>query len=105
MCATPEDEACVVQFLGGGGILGGTILTLGSTVSGNTVNASQFTKYDSNNQPYNVNIGFGGGITQFPFGSYTNPNFSLTAKSGMPRKAIAMFGPDAPCAPAPRRPR
>jgi len=95
VCATPEAEECIVQFLGGGGILGATVLTLGSTVSGNTVNASQFTKYDDANQPYNVNIGFGGGITQIPLGFYTNPNFTLTAKSGMPRKAIAMFGPDA----------
>jgi hypothetical protein len=94
VCPTPEDNACLPAFLGGGGILGATVFTLGSTISGNTVNASRFTKYDDATKTfYNTNIGIGGGISQWPLDFYTAPG--LSAKAGIPRIGPALFGANA----------
>ena len=94
LCAAPDPEACITQVMGGGGILGGTVLTLGSTISGNTVNASQITKY-SPEGPYTVNIGLGGGISQFPFDEYLSPDVAALSKSTLVRKSSVMFGANA----------
>jgi hypothetical protein len=96
VCTDPDDPGCVFTAMGGGGILGGTVLTLGSTISGNVVNASQLAKYDETaQQNYNVNIGLGGGISQFPLEfiaeEYLGP-LSKSSVASVARKASTMFG-------------
>lgn len=57
---------CIPAALGGGGVVGvSTVNLTESVVSGNTVNASTFT----NNTGDLYRLGFGGGITQFKYGS------------------------------------
>ena len=85
-CTSDQEEVCASGALGGGGILGETVLTLGSTISGNIVNAARLRKYDDLDQPYDVRVGLGGGIAQFPlsyiFGPALNPNRIKSAGTG-----------------------
>ncbi|MCC6377261.1 MAG: IPTL-CTERM sorting domain-containing protein [Burkholderiales bacterium] len=62
--ATESSKYCIGTIFGGGGSLGASVLMAGSTVSGNTVQASAIT-ITNGETTQTVEIGMGGGISQF----------------------------------------